>query len=636
MKVHTNEFKEEINKMGRQIDGKIYYSVNYNLTSETNDLLITENNLNLISEQINEEKIFEISNEDIFSMSFINNGNILQTLMKEFDFESNIELQVGTQVNPHFGVLVGDEYEYLDYGKFLIKSREYNLDTETWSYVCYDKMMLFMIDYRPLDITYPITIKNFLLKICERIGVNFEYQTVNGATWYPDTEGTIIHAELFANKGYTYRDVLDKISEIYGGNLLINKNENLSIYALFPFPTEERFADTFDETFLKDSKSSFNQKVGPINRIVIVDSENNLEYPGVISSLDETYTDINELRIVDNEFALNGNASSIATSLLAQLVGLEYYYCDFTTTGICYLDYLDRFLITRKGVNYPCLLLNNEITITQGIEETIFADESSQTKASGNEYTTSIMDSKEASFKINQQTNEINSKVSKGSIISEINQSAEQIQIQASKIKLEGYTTINEGFSIDEQGNMTANNGTFNGLINAGKIEVSGYTEANPYISVGENWEDPTKPYGVYIWDTGISAIDYRGDGYKPVIRTEQISGGYAELSGNVVNAFGFNNVSLAEKKKDFELLKSGLDILKDIDIYKYHYKDSDDKKKKIGVVIGDKFNYSKEITSENNTEIDLYSFIAVCCKAIQEQQDEINELKEMIKNGKY
>ena len=45
--------------------------------------------------------------------------------------------------------------------------------------------------------------------------------------------------------------------------------------------------------------------------------------------------------------------------------------------------------------------------------------------------------------------------------------STSDILLRAKNIKLEGYTTINGGFSIDSQGNMTANNGNFNGAVNA-------------------------------------------------------------------------------------------------------------------------------------------------------------------------
>lgn len=96
---------------------------------------------------------------------------------------------------------------------------------------------------------------------------------------------------------------------------------------------------------------------------------------------------------------------------------------------------------------------------------------------------------------------------------------------------------------------------------------------------------------------------------------------------------------SKKENKKDFEKLESGLEIIKSIDIFKYHLKNQDDKSKKhIGFVIGEDFNYSEEVTSENNDGVDLYSFVAVCCKAIQEQQIEIENLKkemEELKNAK-
>ena len=96
---------------------------------------------------------------------------------------------------------------------------------------------------------------------------------------------------------------------------------------------------------------------------------------------------------------------------------------------------------------------------------------------------------------------------------------------------------------------------------------------------------------------------------------------------------------SLENKKKNFEKLQSGLNIIKNIDIYKYNLKNEEDNTKKhIGFVIGDKYKYSKEITSTENDGADIYSFVSVCCKAIQEQQEEIEELKkeiEKLKGGK-
>lgn len=65
-------------------------------------------------------------------------------------------------------------------------------------------------------------------------------------------------------------------------------------------------------------------------------------------------------------------------------------------------------------------------------------------------------------------------KESQNAIESYIKQTADSITIHAGQIHLEGYTTINNGFSIDEQGNMTANNMTANNAnIIGGRLVIS-------------------------------------------------------------------------------------------------------------------------------------------------------------------
>lgn len=68
-----------------------------------------------------------------------------------------------------------------------------------------------------------------------------------------------------------------------------------------------------------------------------------------------------------------------------------------------------------------------------------------------------------AQSQILQNTNNINLKVSKNDVINQINVSTEGVSIKANKIALEGYTTINNGFSVDTSGNMTCQNATIKG-----------------------------------------------------------------------------------------------------------------------------------------------------------------------------
>lgn len=89
---------------------------------------------------------------------------------------------------------------------------------------------------------------------------------------------------------------------------------------------------------------------------------------------------------------------------------------------------------------------------------------------------------------------------------------------------------------------------------------------------------------------------------------------------------------SLANSKKNFEKLENALEIISNTDIYKYHLKSqNDDDKKHIGFVIGNKFNYSKDITSEKNDGVDIYSMVSVCLQAIKELNNKIENLEEKI-----
>ena len=116
MIVRTNRFKEEISKLGREIDFKIALYTNDKIITQNNEFLITENNLNLIVEQFDTEEIDElITNEDIYNVSIVRKGNLLSTMMKEVDFEIVQDLRIGDIVDCSFGLKVDNDYEYIDY-----------------------------------------------------------------------------------------------------------------------------------------------------------------------------------------------------------------------------------------------------------------------------------------------------------------------------------------------------------------------------------------------------------------------------------------------------------------------------------------------------------------------------------------
>lgn len=193
-------------------------------------------------------------------------------------------------------------------------------------------------------------------------------------------------------------------------------------------------------------------------------------------------------------------------------------------------------------------------------------------------------------------------------------------------------------FNVDSKGNMTCNNAKITG----GNIIVGGsISESN--LEVRGSWFDNNtrnvlQPGAMRIHSAIKDLIEVQ------ILKSNSITQGGIDLwsenadEATQVYARGISTpsltqTSLAENKKNFEKLQNkALEIIKNIDIYKYNLKgEKDTDKKHIGFVIGDNYNYSKEVTSLDNTGVDTYSFVSLCCKAIQEQQEQIEELKKEI-----
>ena len=110
----------------------------------------------------------------------------------------------------------------------------------------------------------------------------------------------------------------------------------------------------------------------------------------------------------------------------------------------------------------------------------------------------------------------------------------------------------------------------------------------------------------------------------------------YSYVHPSYMQSKEFSNSSLESIKKNFEKLENGLDIVKATDIYKYNFKTQEDTDKKhIGFVIGDKYKYSKEITSSNNEGADTYAMVSVAYKAIQELAEQNEQLQKEIQELK-
>lgn len=124
--------------------------------------------------------------------------------------------------------------------------------------------------------------------------------------------------------------------------------------------------------------------------------------------------------------------------------------------------------------------------------------------------------------------------VSKDGIVSAINLSEEMIQIEASKIKLEGVVTVNGNFKVGLDGSIEANNGRFTGNITGSTIEGShiyasyyGSRTANDFFIIAE---DGVTVVGVpgFEFKNRKMATNWIGSVLNPALNTDQagINGG--------------------------------------------------------------------------------------------------------------
>lgn len=214
MRTHTSDFKNTIKQFGRELDSKITYGAT------------------------------ELGKEQLNSVTPHYESSLLKSVMKQLDIDSNVEIPLETVINYQFGVKVGNSYEYLNYGNYVVYKVEKQEDTRSWKITCYDKMLYAMKDYESLGITYPITVKNFLSAICTKLGLTLASDDFVNANkeitseLYLDGEGNSL--------GYTYRDVLDELSQVVAGIICINNDDEVEVR----YPSNAGEYETVEGTFL--------------------------------------------------------------------------------------------------------------------------------------------------------------------------------------------------------------------------------------------------------------------------------------------------------------------------------------------------------------------------------------------------
>lgn len=525
MKAHTNEFKNAIKMLGREIDSKI------TLNGEI------------------------IDSEHINSISLHYEGAILKSVMKQLDLDIDRDIPINSVLNAQFGVKVNGVYEYLNLGNFVVYKSEKQEDLSSYKITCYDKILYSMKEYETpkvngTEITYPITIRNYLSAICSHLGLTFANSSDTFTNYdkeipyelYLDSEGNSLN--------YTFRDVLDELAEVTASTICINENDELEIRYLkivgdttkvsgtsiyitdaikqgflydgvnnitqtnsnLPFEMELEYItqsdfETIDEEFLKDINVNFGEKYGPINTVVLTRSE----VDSISQSIPEDLADEDKkaIKIVDNQIMNFNDRDTYLTEILNRLYGLEYYINDFASTGICYLDLCDMYGVSIEDKVYKCLMLNDEINITQGLEENIFTEMPQQA---------------EVEYKYTEPTDKA---IREAGII--INKKISEVDIKGKTIKLtaDDIDISSTNFNVDTDGNLKCNNADVSGKITGTSGEIGGY-------EIDKNDETGTK----YLMASAFPEYDFTHDDW---VKVNQYISGQGTLTPAEIKKYDIN-----------------------------------------------------------------------------------------------
>lgn len=699
MKTITNGFKEALKSNGRELSVIIEYDV--------------------------DNTPVQITNEDILSIDYVFESNILKSLMKELTFTSKKAIAIGTRLHFQFGLKVNNAFEYIDYGYFYIKEREQHRENKTYTYTCYDKMLYTMVAYPGIIELVPgetTTLDNYIHDLASYLGMTF----VNYEENYTNND-LVITADYWVsnNELYTIRDVLDQIAEVVGGNIIVNENEDLEI--IYPTDTNE----VVNGDYLSDTNIQIDQMYGVINSITSTRADGtdnvNVKDNASVETNGET-----EITLVENLMLGDNNRLTYLQNILDRLDGLSFAILDINTIGVPFFEVGDIYRLkiggnlqpriglhpgvglTPQQGSFKCLMLSSSLKIESGFNQQVYTDKPRTATLDFVNSNANLMTDKQTQIIVDKQLKEIT--------------------ISANQINLEGYTTINDGFSVDLEGNMVANSGKIskfditddgliyyiyapydydnNDLITIKNIIINhltptpeqlekydltgdGEIKANDYVAVKwyvSNHITTTIP-GTFVVEGGrlttacgfrdgngvlTNGFGFEGGSFESLsIRDndvdstfngnsyitpnsyqinvnyggqDQLRSAFSETGLTLFDDYGNYDIDLdcstgnitcvsltqtsqEDKKKNFEKLENGLDIIKNTDIYKYNFKtEEDNDKKHIGLVIGNKYKYSEELTNKDNTGVDTYAMVSVCFKAIQEQQKMIEDLQKQIK----
>lgn len=270
---------------------------------------------------------------------------------------------------------------------------------------------------------------------------------LNATFGHCDREGRFKYVSLKYDGLYPSDD-LYPADDVYPGMLKYTSDNNEII-------------EDLNNLYIKASYDEFETQF--IERILVID-----DYGSQLANSDDTTANT---YVINNNYLLYGREKAELLDIMNRFQSVvrtqSYRPASIESKGLPYIELGDRVRVNVKDDEILTYVFNRTLTGIQALRDTYSADgeeylindlNSIQTKIDGLNRTTDRL-----KIEVTQTSEGLKSKVSKGDVVSEINQSAETVKIKSDKIALEGYTSINGGIQVLEDGSV---------LIREGRLEI--------------------------------------------------------------------------------------------------------------------------------------------------------------------
>lgn len=296
----------------------------------------------------------QYTSENIVSVKLSYEGAILSSVMRscEIELDGVEEIPVDYIRDIRIGIRgdAGDDYEYVSYGSFIVTEKKRDDANNSLVLTCYDSLVLSMVPY-DLVVQYPVTVADYLSAICDKLGLELSTTEFTNST-------VEIEEEKYDNT-YTFRDVLDEIAQVAAGIIAISDNRVSVLY-----PNETGIVYSAENMVMSDG-ITIGQMYGAVNSVVLARTpqEDNIYRT---DNLDEERVEIK----IENNQIMDSHREDFIDAIYSRLSGLSFYLYEFHSFGYLAVDLCDFFeLETLDGTRHKCLMLQDEITVTQGIDE---------------------------------------------------------------------------------------------------------------------------------------------------------------------------------------------------------------------------------------------------------------------------